>query len=366
MRDRLLAELPDATLLTRAPGRVNLIGEHTDYNGFPVLPMAIDRSLWLAAAPRPEPVVTIRSLVPERYPTVRLALAELPERPPGGTWADYVVAALRQCPPPDGIELVVAGDVPPEAGLSSSSALVVASFLVVAAPGDGTGRAALAERARRAERYVGTLSGGMDQAISLLGRSGYALKIEFRPVRAGAVPVPEHIGVVVAHSGVQAAKSGAAREAYNSRVNECAAAAAELGAPADGLLADVPAERRPAAERLGNPVLRRRARFVFEEAERVEAAANALESGDLAALGALVNASHRGLRDDYEVSHPAVDALVDRALAAGASGARVVGAGFGGCVVSVCAADRAEALREALGPEAWVFRPAAGAERVEL
>ncbi len=360
MRSRLLEALPDATVVVRAPGRVNLIGEHTDYNGFPVLPMAIDRSIWIAAVPRAAPTLMVRSIAPEEYAAESIPLDTIASRSPRGTWVDYVVAAARRRPPEEGLELVVAGTVPAEAGLSSSSALVVAAFLALGEVGD---RAALAEEARLAERYVGTLSGGMDQAIALLGLPGHALRIDFRPVRATPVPMPPHIAVVVAHSGVRAAKSGSAREAYNARVHECLAAARHLGVAEHGLLADVEPGRRAAVCELDDAVLRRRARYVFAEARRVEEAVQALRSGNLPVLGELLNASHRGLRDDYEVSHPAVDILVKRALAAGAAGARVVGAGFGGCMVAVCERDRAAELRAALGPSSWVFSPAAGAER---
>ena len=363
MRRRLLEALPDATVVVRAPGRVNLIGEHTDYNGFPVLPMAIDRSIWIATAPRADAALVVRSIDPQEYPSERIPLEEIASRPPAGTWVDYVVAAARRRPPASGLELVVAGTVPAEAGLSSSSALVVAAFLAMGETGD---RSELAEEARLAERYVGTLSGGMDQAIALLGQPGQALRIDFRPVRATAVQMPPEVAVVVAHSGVRAAKSGAAREAYNARVHECQAAARQLGAGEDGLLADVALRQRAAVHELEDPLLRRRAGFIFAEARRVEEAVQALRCGNLPVLGELLNASHRGLRDEYEVSHPAVDALVERARGAGAAGARVVGAGFGGCIVAVCERARAGDVRAALGPESWVFSPAAGAERIAV
>ncbi len=361
MEHALHAQLPAATIIASAPGRVNLIGEHTDYNGFPVLPLAIDRHVWIAAAPLREPILRIRSIDPARYPGEEIALADLRTRTRRGSWTDYVVAAARCRTPTRGIELLVAGDIPPEAGLSSSSALVVASFLALGEPGE---RTALAEQARRAERYVGTLSGGMDHAISLLARRGHALRIDFRPLRTQAVPVPESLGIVVAHSGVRAAKSGTAREGYNARVRECLEAARQMGAAENGLLADVPGRNRAALTvRLEDPLLRQRARFVFQEARRVEAAVDALRRADLVALGELLNASHAGLRDDYQVSHPAVDALVSRALAGGADGARVLGAGFGGCIVAVCERDRAAALVASLGEQAWVFAPSGPALR---
>ncbi len=361
MRQAVLCELPDARVIARAPGRVNLIGEHADYNGFPVLPMAIDRSIWVATAPRRAPALRIRNVEADRFPCEEVPLEQLPRRRRAGNWVDYVIAAARQRPPSTGLEIVVGGDVPPEAGLSSSSALVVASLLALAPVGD---RAALAEEAQLAEHYVGTLSGGMDHAIALLARPGHALRIDFRPVRVEAVPMPESLAVVVADSGVAAAKSGAARESYNDRVRQCLAAARLLGVD-DGLLADV-SEPDRRVEAIQDPVLRRRAGFVFDEEKRVEAAVEALRAGDLQALGALVDASHAGLRDDYEVSHPAVDGLVEAARSAGALGARVVGAGFGGCIVAVCERRTVSAVSAALGPSVWRFEAAGPAERNSL
>lgn len=361
MQQRLNDLLPAATVIASAPGRVNLIGEHTDYNGLPVLPMAIDRRVWVAAGPLAAPVLRIRSVDPGRYPGEEVALEQLQQRARRGFWTDYVVAAARRRPPTRGVELLVAGDIPSQAGLSSSSALVVACMLALGPDGD---RTALAEDARRAECYVGTLSGGMDQAICLLATPGHALRIDFRPLRAQRVKLPPEFGVVVAHSGVHAAKAGAARAGYNARVRQCAMAARQLGAADGGLLADVPGpDRQRRAARLADPVLARRARFVFAEAGRVEAAVDALRAVDLPTLGDLFNASHAGLRDDYEVSHPAVDALVRRALSSGAAGARIVGAGFGGCIVAVCERQRATDLAASLGEHAWEARPAGAAVR---
>ncbi len=364
LRERALAALPDATVVARAPGRANLIGEHTDYNGFPVLPFAIDRAAWTAAAPRASATLTVRNLDAVRFPQETIPLAHLMDRPRQGTWVDYVVAAARLRPPAQGLELVVGGDVPLDAGLSSSAALLCSVLLALAEPGD---RLALAEAARLAEQYVGTLAGGMDQAAALLGRRDHALRIDFRPLRVRTIALPPALAVVVAHSGVSAAKGGAAQAGYNARVRECAAAAHLLGAPAGGLLADVPGEDRlERARRLADPILRTRAGFVFAEAERVGSAEEALEDGDLASLGKLLDASHQGLRDLYEVSHPAVDALVARARAAGAFGARIVGAGFGGCMIALADAQRAGAVQQALGAQAWILHAADGASRTVL
>lgn len=364
-----LAALPAATVGAFAPGRVNLIGEHTDYSGLPVLPFAIPLGLAVAAAERPWPAITVRSALPERYPAEVIPLAELQRRPRAGTWVDYVVAGLRLHPPPGGCELLVAGNLPAAAGLSSSSALVVASAMLFAS--DPMDRLGLAEQTRAAEHYVGTRSGGMDQATALLGQAGHALRITFRPLQARPIPVPAGLAVVVADSGVRADKGGAAQQAYNDRVQQCALAAAAMGALPGGLLADVPgAERERRARAIPDAVLAARAGFVFAEAARVDAAAAALAAGDLVALGALLDRSHAGLRDEYQVSHPAVDALVDVARAAGAAGARIVGAGFGGCCIALCRVERAEelarTLRQAGAADAFPVRPAGGAVRVTV
>ncbi|MBK8098522.1 MAG: galactokinase [Planctomycetes bacterium] len=362
--ERLFSSLPAATHGAFAPGRVNLIGEHTDYSGLPVLPFAIEQGLAIVAAPRRDELLRIEHLDPKEFAPEELPLRELATRSRRGAWTDYVIAGLRLHPPPIPMTLRVDGDLPVAAGLSSSSALVCASAMLFA-PLD-VDRRDLAERARVGEQYVGTLSGGMDQAASLLGQQGQALRIDFRPVRATLVPVPAELTIAVADSGVRAAKGGAAQAAYNERVTQCRAAARQLGAPGEGLLADVPGtERAAAARRLADPLLARRAGFVFEEAERVVAAVTCLQRGDLPALGQLLDASHAGLTEDYEVGHPAVDRLVRVARAAGAFGARIVGAGFGGCCIALttptAAAGLVATLQHAGATQAFVARPAAGA-----
>ena len=367
----LLAELLSASesplAAALAPGRVNLIGEHTDYSGLPVLPFALAQGIAVVANAAADAQLTIRSVDSQHFPTERLPLAELHTRSRRGTWTDYVIAGLRVTPPPRGCELLVAGDLPVAAGLSSSSALVCASALLFAPA--AADRLHLAEAAAAAERYVGTHSGGMDQAASLLGAAGHALLLLFRPLRVRRVTVPTDLAIVVADSGIRAEKAGLAQRAYNDRVASCRAAAALLGAPAGGLLADVPGpDRQQRALALVDPVLARRAGFVFAEAERVLAAAAALEAGDLTALGHLLQASHRGLRDEYEVSHPAVDALVDASMHHGALGARIVGAGFGGAAIALCRSTDAPALAEALrrsgAVAAFVAVPSQGAFQV--
>jgi galactokinase len=225
------------------------------------------------------------------------------------------------------------------------------------------------------ERYVGLQGGGMDQAICLGGRAGHALRIDFRPeLTLVPVPVPPHWRIVVASSLVEAAKSARAREGYNTRVAECRAALEQVtvqglgfAAPADyaALLARLPAEAAlEAARRVLDPTLLQRFRHVITEAVRVGAAEAALRRNDLTAFGALLHASHASLRDDYGVSTPELDRLVEIAEAAGAVGARLTGAGFGGCILAAVSAQSAEGVIEALRREYFAPRGLTRTEEV--
>ncbi|MCC6766414.1 MAG: galactokinase [Deltaproteobacteria bacterium] len=419
-------------VLARAPGRVNLIGEHTDYNGLPVLPMAIDRTVWVAARTRDDGRFLATNLDRAFAPCDFPWEAVIPPGPPGH-WENYLKAALQAVVrhlPPDrrsGASLTVASDLPTAAGLSSSSALVVAMTLaVLAAHGSAVERRVLADELAAAERYVGVLSGGMDQAAILLAEAGAALRIDFFPLRTRPVPLPPACAVIVADSGVRAEKSGDARTAYNRRVVECRLAcrvlSAALGLPLERLgdlvshargrplagFVDALAERLPdrpatlpeiaaagdvpvATMRAlttgddgrslaigGDPDTFRplaRGRHVLGEADRVAAAVAALGTGDLGAFGRLMRASHASCRDDYEVSIPALDELVAIAEDAGALGARVTGAGFGGSIVALARAADADRIVAALDaryyrarrggaagpPPRFVLGPAAGA-----
>ncbi len=365
----LLRRCPTPLAGAMAPGRVNLIGEHTDYSGLPVLPFAVQFGVAMVAIATDDDSIEVTSVDPARFPTERIPLAELTTRARRRTWVDYVVAGLRLQPPPRGIRLLVAGDLPIAAGLSSSSALVCASAMLFAPP--AVDRIALAEAAAAAEQYVGTQSGGMDQATSLLGAAGHALLLQFRPLRARLVPVPADLAIVVADSGIRAEKGGAAQQAYNDRGASCRAAAVQLGAGPDHLLGSVPGnDRRQRALRLPDPSLARRAAFVFAEAERVQLAAAALAAGNLHELGELLSASHAGLRDDYEVSHPAVDRLVEASRHHGALGARIVGAGFGGSAIALTSSARAPALAahllQAGAVHTFVAKPSEGAMQLPV
>lgn len=376
-------------VVVSAPGRVNLIGEHTDYNGLPVLPMAIDRNVLVAAAPAPDRRVRLVNVNPQ-FPAYEYDLSAMPVRAEGG-WSRYPVAAARgvtsllQTTDMRGGDFLFDGTIPIGSGLSSSSALVVASALGLLAVNDREEPAPrLAELLAVAERFVGTQSGGMDQAVCLLAEARHALRIDFDPLRAEAVAIPAGCAFVVCHSMVPAEKGGAAQAAYNHRVLECTLACRAL----ERALADVlprsvrhfgdliallpersttelvevlanslphrPLDAREVSAAIGGAIdklfagakpasagehpmyaLLQRATHVLTEADRVERAQAALRAGDWAGLGVLMDASHASCRDDFEVSCPELEELVAAAKQAGAYGSRLTGAGFGGCTVNL-------------------------------
>jgi N-acetylgalactosamine kinase len=384
--------------IVRAPGRVNLIGEHTDYNGYPVLPMAIDRDVVFVFAARTDARIDIinedssfqRRTFDARYPVAPYAQ---------GDWGNYVKAAVHGVLEAGlldpatalGFQAIVGGTIPESAGLSSSSALVVASALTfLAANRKEVGKEELAELLARAERYVGSEGGGMDQAVSLLAEAGKALKIDFFPLQTEPVSLPQNLSFIVCNSLIRAPKSESIRYAYNRRVVECRLATALVAGVVQersgktvqaNRLADLSGERLGLEQRtvdkivaqalgerslflkeisnlLGEPVesiqkrhctlrdgtvlveppdgfkIWNRYKHVVSEARRVSDAARALGAGDIAAVGELMNQSHASCRDDYEISCPELEALVSTARDHGAIGARLTGAGFGGCTVN--------------------------------
>ncbi|HVS19233.1 MAG TPA: galactokinase family protein, partial [Planctomycetota bacterium] len=312
--------------LVRAPGRVNLIGEHIDYCDLPVLPMALAEGLELAFRPRDDARVRLTTSL-EGQPAVEFELDAHLAREPAGAWGNYARAAaqalVRDLALERGLEGALHADLPEAAGLSSSAALVVA---VAVALLDANGRhlppLELAELCAGAERFVGTRGGGMDQAACVLARAGHALRIDFAPLRARALRVPDDWRFVVAHSGVRADKSGSARAAYNRRRAEVEEVRRRLGGEAGAPGARTwPQLLEPhargvggvrAEELLDNRLLAR-FRHVRGEAERVERACRALEAGDAPLFARLLDASHASLRDDFAVSHPALDELVEGA-----------------------------------------------------
>jgi galactokinase len=349
-----------------APGRVNLIGEHTDHNEGHVLPFAIDRRTWVAAGRRADRTVTVRSSDPGTEP-VTAAVGTLHETT---GWAAYplgTVWALEQAGlEPTGWDLVVHGEVPLGAGLSSSAALESAVALAVAdLGGAGIDRFALAAAGRRAENeVVGAPVGIMDQAASLLCREDSALLLDCRSMATEDVALgleEAGLGILVVDSRV---RHDLADGGYADRRAACVAAAEALGVPAlrDADLAGV--------EGLADDVLRRRARHVVTEEARVLEVVELLRAGRVRDVGPVLSASHASLRDDFAVSVPEVDALVEAAEGAGALGARIVGGGFGGSVLALAPRavldDVAAACRTAaLGPEPTIreVAPAPGARR---
>ena len=330
----------------RAPGRVNLIGEHVDYSEGLVCPMAIDRETVAVASARDDRRVQIVSA--ERGGGAAFSLDG--GGAARGAWSDYaegVARALRDAGVPlRGADVAVASSVPIGAGLSSSAALeLAAGAALLDLAGVALDRRALARAARTAENaFVGVRSGIMDQLVCALGLPGHALTIDCRTEAATPVPLPRAAAIVVADSGVRHAL---ASSGYNERRAESEAAAALLGVPLrDASLADL---KRLAHE----PVLQRRARHVVTENARVLAFADALAAGDLAAAGRAMTESHRSLRDDYEVSIPELDGLVARALELpGVYGARMTGGGFGGSIVVLAAPAAIDDLVGSLGERA--------------
>lgn len=360
------------SLRVQAPGRVNLIGEHTDYNDGFVLPCAIDFGTCIAARPRADDQVQIVAAdydgAIDRF-RIGAAIAHNPEAP----WANYARGMVQMLVarglPLRGADLAVAGDVPRGAGLSSSASFEVAvGQAFKALQGLDLPPTDLALTAQRAENeFVGCNCGIMDQLISARGEAGHALLIDCRSLAATPVPLPPDLAVMIVHSHV---KRGLVDSEYNTRRRQCEAAARHYGVPA---LRDVDLARLEAGRAGLDEVTYRRARHIVTENARTLAAADALAAGDLQALGALMAASHASMRDDFEITVPAVDRLVDilqQAIGA-LGGARMTGGGFGGCAVALMPRDRAASVRAAVeagyrapGGEAatvWVCRASAGA-----
>jgi N-acetylgalactosamine kinase len=392
----------------RAPGRTNIIGEHTDYNGLPVLPMAIDRDILLAAIPRDDERIRIANVSDDFEPR-EFTITEDIEPYKTGDWGNYVKAAAQAIRDHAGdglrgFDAVFSGDVPMAAGLSSSSAMVVVSAIALVGRNNIPIEAQpLAELLAEGEKYVGSQGGGMDQTTSLMGRADRALKIDFFPIRPRVVELPAWYRFVVANSLVTAEKSAGALLRFNRRPIECRMAVAAIKRQRAGdlsrieRLGDIPMEAierdggvdaflrnlfpkesyslEGVAELLGLDVsvatetflrlrdgavfpepsegfkLLRRCRHVLSEGKRVEDAVEAMSVGDADRLGELMNDSHRSCADDYEISCPELDRLVEIARRAGALGARLTGAGFGGCAISLVEEDRTEQFLEALGEQ---------------
>jgi len=321
----------EPSLLVRAPGRVNLIGGHTDYNDGFVLPMAIDRAVWIALRSRPDRQVVVHSTDFEE--TDEFSLDDLQR---GQGWLEYLkgmAQALQQAGYTlRGWEGVMAGDVPIGAGLSSSAATEMAvarAFMAVSGfDWDPVRMAAAGQRCEN--EWIGVNSGIMDQMASALAQAGQALFLDCRTLAYEQVPLPQGLAVVVMDT---ATRRGLVGSAYNQRRSQCEAAARVLGVKA---LRDANLDQLQAAADKMDEITFRRARHIITENQRVLHAVQAMHAGEVVRLGRLLDASHASLRDDFEVSNPALDQMVACARQqAGCLGARMTGAGFGGCAVAL-------------------------------
>lgn len=393
-----------ATIL-RAPGRVELLGAHTDYNGCPVIAAAINRDVIVVVSPRTDQRICFQN-VRRRYAVREFDLAAAVPPFETGDWGNYTKAAVqgmldflapeKKAELFSGFNMTVSGKIPAAAGLSSSSALVVVSALsFLHVNGVVIEQLKLAQLLAQAEKYVGTQGGGMDQTISLMGIVGKALKIDFNPYAAAEISLPDDFQIVVAHSLVYAPKTKSAMDKFNRRAIECRLATAlikkhferelerrfpikligDLTEPKTGLehrkiealslqaLAEDRYHYSRIAEILELPVsevqeklclrrdgsvfpepadgfkLRQRFRHIFQEWDRVKQATASLNNGDLSGFGQIMNMAHVSSRDLYELSTPEVEALIQCGLENGALGARITGAGFGGCTLHLVPAN---------------------------
>ena len=433
--------------LYRAPGRINLIGEHTDYNGLPVLPMAISQDISICASPRDDNRVVIKNTDPsfgDREFEIDLKISPYAK----GDWGNYCKAAFqaledylvipkkrRQLV---GMNILLDGNIPKGSGLSSSSALVVATAVAIDDFNKlNLDRLFLSELLAAGERYVGTEGGGMDQAASLFAKKGMVLKIDFFPLKIEYIPFPEDYVIFVCNSLVDAKKSTSANLAYNQRVIECRLGVAmirkfienkykarcdinllgdlkksafshllrDIGSMLDEIFSKddftlkeiasflkidegVMSERYLKLKdssyfKLPSSTLKikNRLRHILTEAERVEKSKEYIKEQKLGEFGQLMYASHRSCAEDYEISCPELDRLVEIAQQNGAIGARLTGAGFGGCTVNLVQRERIEDFRkdmirgyyrdylkkkEGFSNYIFVCRPSNGAQKTDI
>ncbi len=357
-------------MVASAPGRVNLIGEHLDYNGGPVFPFAIDRRTWVAAAPAGEFHLT--SGAPGHAPVTRRPGPRL------GDWSDYIMGVVRELAEtghaPSGAQVAVVSDIPPGGGLSSSAALSVAAAAALGRlAGAELSPDLVSDAAYRGEHdYVGVRCGRMDQTVVAHAVEGTAMYFDTATGARSVAPFPLTVWIVP--TGVE---HTLAAGGYNARRAECEAALAACRArwPELTALAQLDAARLDEVMALLPAPLNRRVRHVVTETARAIAVRHALEAGDLALVGRLLVEGHESLRRDYECSVPEADLLVDAGVRAGALGARLTGAGWGGSVVMLVPADRegltldatADAFAARFGrrPAPWPTH-ASGGVRLEL
>jgi galactokinase len=331
--------------IVRAPGRVNLIGEHTDYNDGFVLPMAIDRAVWMALSPRVDSQVRIYSLDLKTE-----SAFELNSIAKDDGWIEYIKGVAYQLQNAGyelkGFDAVMTGDVPSAAGLSSSAAVELATARAFATiSGIEWNATQMAQLAQKAENeWVGVNCGIMDQMASSASKEGYALFLDCRSLEYQYAPLPENVSVVILDTST---RRGLVDSAYNERRNQCEEAARWFGVKA---LRDVSVEEfnNKAKEGLNELVLKR-ARHIITENARVLEAVDVMKTGNIKRLGKLFNASHDSLRDDFEVTNDQLNMIVECAREQKSCyGARMTGAGFGGCAVALVEKENAEAFVNAV------------------
>ena len=361
----------------RAPGRVNLIGEHTDYNDGFVMPAALDFSTWVKVSPLEERKLKILSENFEQEVEVDLDDRNLSAH---DHWSDYPVGVAvvleRSGHRLRGARLQIRGEVPIGSGLSSSAAIEVATACALVENSElKIDRRELARLCQRAENeFVGARVGVMDQFVSLFGQANKALLLDCRSLDFRLLPLPDNVRLIICNTMV---KHALASSAYNERRAQCEAGVKHLAKflPHVTALRDVTIDQLEEHASGLDAVVYRRCRHVISENARVLSAGDALEQGDLKRFGELMAASHRSLRDDYEVSCKELDLMVELAQSvAGVYGARMTGGGFGGCTVNLVADTRVEEFKDrvsqeyeqitSLRPEIYICTAANGAEEV--
>lgn len=360
----------EAQALIRAPGRVNLIGEHTDYNDGFVLPCAIDFATHVAIAANGNRRVRVYAVDYDGYDEFSLDQTIAPSEQ---QWANYIrgvvwAFAEHGLPLPEGVDIAVSGNVPQGAGLSSSAALEVAIAKALqhlfSLAADETQLALIGQYAEN--RFVGCNCGIMDQLVSARGQAGHAVLIDCRSLATEAVPIPTGLSIMIIHSHV---KRGLVDSEYNTRRRQCEAAAAHFGVKA---LRDLDLARFEAGQNGLDATAAQRARYIIEENQRTLDAAEAMRRNDIPTLSRLMAESHAGMRDQFEITHPAIDTLVELVgeIIGDTGGVRMTGGGFGGCVVALVPHEQVSAVknhlaahyrqRTGLQEEIFVCAPQAG------
>ncbi|RSK45354.1 galactokinase [Hymenobacter rigui] len=337
----------DAALLVRAPGRVNLIGEHTDYNGGFVLPAAINKEIFFAVAPNNLGRIRLASYDKQEHHEVELTAEPLAPGPV--QWANYLLGVAAQFQKRglavQGFDCVFGGTIPMGAGLSSSAAVECGlAYALNQLHNYGLNSLQLAQLAQKAEHeFAGVLCGLMDQFASIMSRAGQVVRLDCRSLEYVYFPFDTQAAqVVLCNSGV---KHNLADSEYNVRRSQCERGVAVLRRyyPTIQTLRDVTLAQLQAHQQEMDELTYRRCRYVIEENERVLRACDYLNAGDLTAFGQQMYASHAGLRDDYEVSCPELDVLVEAARGLpGVFGSRMMGGGFGGCTINLVAPEHVE------------------------